>query len=277
MYDGSAMTENTIKLRFHGGGEFAFPEGGVRCLERLPFELFLTAVHGELRLTVNEKTVQCPKGGTLLVPCDTICTLEADKACTVIWVAADYRIYTNLRIFSLFELPTCFDKEEAGALCRSIYSTVLDSEFTNSRLENALSINAMLYQLALLVLRCGVPRSDGVILMERFRPLAPVLAAIEERLSHDLRVEELAALADLSEDALYRLFKSTVGESPKEYLLSERMRKACLLLAGSTFSVAEISHCVGYDNPFYFSTLFRKKCGLSPTEYRKKTAGILTI
>jgi len=277
MYGGSVMPENAMALRFYGGGEFVFLQEGGRHLERLPFELFLTALCGEFRFVADEKTVVCPEGETLLVPYDTACTLETDGACTVIWIAVDYRIYTNLRIFSLFDLPVRLNGGEAGALCRLIRDTVLDSEFTNSRLENALSVNAALYQLSHLVLACGVPRSEGVVLMERFCPIAPVLAAIEECLSHDLRMEELAGLIDLSEDALYRLFKITVGKSPKEYLLSERMRQACLLLVGSTLSVAEISRRVGYDNPFYFSTLFRQKRGLSPTDYRKKTAGILTI
>ena len=81
----------------------------------------------------------------------------------------------------------------------------------------------------------------------------------------------------MSEDGFYRLFKSTIGEAPGEYIISERLRAARLLLTESALSVGEISRRCGYESPFYFSSLFRSKCGCPPSVYRESTAALFSF
>ena len=88
-------------------------------------------------------------------------------------------------------------------------------------------------------------------------------------------MKELSDLMGLSEDSFYRFFKKTVGAAPKEYLISERLRKAKFYLFTTDLSVAEISKLCGYENSSYFSTLFHEKFGLSPSAYREKTATLI--
>ena len=225
----------------------------------------------------RQKETVCETGAVMLVPYDAAYRVLAEKGSEVIFVAADYRVFTNLRIFSLFALPQRLEDPDGSiaALCASVHQTFLNSEFTNSRLENALFVNTSLYQLASAVLRRSYPKSDGGMVMARFAKLSPVLLHIGEHLDTVCPMKELAEIMNLSEDSFYRFFKKTVGAAPKEYLISERLRKARLYLLNTERSVADISRLCGYDNSSYFSTLFHEKYGLSPSAYREKTAMLI--
>ena len=54
-----------------------------------------------------------------------------------------------------------------------------------------------------------------------------------------------------------------------QYILSKRIYNAEILLQNPSYNVTEVSRIVGYDNPLYFSRIFKKTKGLSPSEYRK--------
>jgi AraC-like DNA-binding protein len=74
-------------------------------------------------------------------------------------------------------------------------------------------------------------------------------------------------------DYLRKLFKKELGMSPLEYLTTQRMKNAERLLSTvwtSGYSVAEIARMCGFDNALYFSRVFRKSFGCSPTQFLKK-------
>ena len=66
-----------------------------------------------------------------------------------------------------------------------------------------------------------------------------------------------------------RSFRSEAGTSPMQYILEIRIRNAQILLETTDYSIADIAGVIGYDNPMYFSRLFRKAKGMSPAKYRK--------
>ncbi len=279
MYDGYSMIENKLELHFFGSASHTFGENSVLDGERLPFELFLCASAGSLTLRIEKKVVVLEEGEVALVPYDTEFRVSAEKGSKAVWVAADYRLFTNLRVFSIFDLPCKLEdkKLNVSSICHSLCDLVLDNEFTNYRLENALEINLLLYQLALIVVRRSYPKKESNMVMSRFERLAPVLSHIGEKLDKICPIGELSEIMEMSEDVFYRYFKSTIGQAPKEYLISERLRKARILLASSRVSVTDISKQCGYENPFYFSTLFHGKYGLSPSAYREKTAALMAV
>lgn len=61
--------------------------------------------------------------------------------------------------------------------------------------------------------------------------------------------------------------------TPAQYIQSLRMTNAQYLLEQSANNVSEIANIVGYDNPLYFSRLFKKHFGVSPAQYRKQLTG----
>ena len=68
------------------------------------------------------------------------------------------------------------------------------------------------------------------------------------------------------------LFHQRTGFSPLEYLTRLRLNHASQLMAETALSIAEIARAVGYEDPLYFSRLFRRKMGVSPTEFRQSKA-----
>ncbi len=280
MYDdGYSLIENKLELRFFGSGTHAFSEDTVLDGERLPFEVFLCACVGSVTLSMKKTELTLEQGETALIPYDTEFRITAACGAEILWVGGDLRVFTNLRVFSIYELPQKLVSKELDvpAVCKEIYRLVRDSEFTNFRMENAMEIKLYLYQLALAVIRRSSPKKESNKVMSRFERLAPVLWHIGENLDKNCPISELSGIMELSEDSFYRYFKSTIGSAPKEYLISERLRRARILLASSQTSVTDISKRCGYDNPFYFSTLFHGKYGMSPTAYREKTKALFDV
>ena len=82
-------------------------------------------------------------------------------------------------------------------------------------------------------------------------------------------LDVVATHANISPCYFSVLFKKEVGSTFIEYLTNLRINKAKDLLAQGNLRNYEISYHVGYDNPTYFSTLFKRYTGMSPTAYQK--------
>ncbi|MCW9130941.1 bifunctional transcriptional activator/DNA repair enzyme AdaA [Bacillus paramycoides] len=93
---------------------------------------------------------------------------------------------------------------------------------------------------------------------------------IQKHYCDALTLDLLAEMCHGSPYHLQRTFKKIVGISPIEYIQQFRITKATEYLSHTNQSIIEISTAVGIENPEYFATLFKKKTGFTPTEYRKK-------
>jgi len=72
---------------------------------------------------------------------------------------------------------------------------------------------------------------------------------------------------------LSMIFSQQTGQTFIKYLTDYRMNKAKELLRGTSMRSSEISLEVGYKDPHYFSYLFKKTQGMTPTQYRGKRSG----
>ena len=100
--------------------------------------------------------------------------------------------------------------------------------------------------------------------------VAKTISYIEENYMHRLTLASISANVNLSSSYLCRVFKSEVGTSITSYLNNLRIRKAATLIKEQDLSLKEISAMVGIDDQLYFSRLFKKCMGISPSEYGKK-------
>lgn len=94
---------------------------------------------------------------------------------------------------------------------------------------------------------------------------------LSESLSTEISIEELAERVFLSPSRLSHLFRSHVGVSIVRWREDQRVIRAKLLLQTTPMPIAVVGQQVGYDDQLYFSRVFRKRVGLSPSEYRKTT------
>jgi AraC-like DNA-binding protein len=80
---------------------------------------------------------------------------------------------------------------------------------------------------------------------------------------------EIARDHGLSYSTFQRNWRRFYSETPGEYQLNARISKSCRLLAESPRRILEIAEVTGFDDPAYFSRLFHKRIGMSPSQYRR--------
>jgi len=96
------------------------------------------------------------------------------------------------------------------------------------------------------------------------------LQYIHENYAIQLSVSKIAEEFGVERRRFAYLFEQHTGMNPSAYLTEYRLRRAKDLLQYDDATVAEIAECVGYADCFYFSRVFKKCTGVSPTAYRKK-------
>ncbi|WP_010270568.1 response regulator transcription factor [Paenibacillus senegalensis] len=93
---------------------------------------------------------------------------------------------------------------------------------------------------------------------------------LEEHYAEEISLQEVASLLHMSEGHFCRLFKKQTGRNFLEHLTQFRIDKAKPLLADLRLKMYEVAEKVGYRDSRYFSQIFRKVTGETPTDYRKK-------
>lgn len=91
---------------------------------------------------------------------------------------------------------------------------------------------------------------------------------VEQNLQRRVSVPEVAEHCCVSPCHLTHVFKASLGVSPIRYIQRMRVDRAKRLLADESLCVYEVAHKIGFDDPFYFSRMFKKVSGLSPEEFR---------
>ena len=92
---------------------------------------------------------------------------------------------------------------------------------------------------------------------------------INNNFDNELNLDLLSHIRFTSKFHLLRLFKRYYGQTPMQYLIDRRLDKSKeLLLKGQ--SVTETCFDIGFESPSSFSTLFKSKFGLTPTEFQKR-------
>lgn len=114
---------------------------------------------------------------------------------------------------------------------------------------------------------------------DRFVPPQNALAlkAIEylnNRVLTNISVKELAEHCCVTPSHLTHVFKDSMGVAPIKYHQQLRMDRAKHFLADSSFCIYQVAHEVGFEDQFYFSRLFKKIIGLSPTQYRSQIKSV---
>lgn len=87
----------------------------------------------------------------------------------------------------------------------------------------------------------------------------------------DLSLTEVASQVNLNSSYLSTLFSQETGQTFKEYLTGVRIDQAKQLLRTTSLKSVEIAERVGYNDPHYFSTVFKKSTGLSPRNFRLRS------
>lgn len=199
-------------------------------------------------------------------------------------------VLTDVMMEGMDGLELC-RKIRAGATTASIPVVILTARVTDAQRNEGILAGADAYitkpfneehlhnQIAMLISRYrslrekytgSEPVSDTVQkvkssdekMLERVRKLV-----IDELANPELSVEYIAEKIGVSRSHLHRRLKAVANLNPSEYIKSERMRHAALLLTTKNMAVSEVAYATGFSSLSHFSTCFREHFGMSPSRY----------
>lgn len=95
------------------------------------------------------------------------------------------------------------------------------------------------------------------------------ISFMKTNLEETLTIDKLANQACFSVSRYSELFKQKTGYSPIQYFIRLKIQKACEYLYFTNLNIKEICKKVGFEDPYYFSRMFKKQIGISPMQYKK--------
>lgn len=128
-------------------------------------------------------------------------------------------------------------------------------------------VNGLLLQLLDLLMQSG---ENAIKSKQDHDAITPALLYISEHYREQIDLEQCAALTHLSPGRFAHLFTESMNVSPYKFILSLRIDEAKELLLYSSMSINEISEQIGFADSSYFSRIFRKYTGCSPSDWRKR-------
>ncbi len=167
------------------------------------------------------------------------------------------RNYTHDLILSpaLFRLRRNYKSHENGWLVEQLHSVV----------ERLLKVHRSTWAEA--------ERLDSVRMATReelYRRVSRARDYVSAMFAEPVPLQELSRVACLSPNHLLRTFRKVFGGTPHQFLTERRLEEAKRLLAGTELTVTEICLTTGFESLGSFSSLFRKRFGVAPSQYRQE-------
>ncbi len=103
--------------------------------------------------------------------------------------------------------------------------------------------------------------------------IAKSIRFMKQHLHKTLSTQELAGQANYSVSRYSELFRLKTGYAPIQYFIQMKIQKSCQYLYFSKMNIKEICKEIGFDDPYYFSRMFKKQMGMPPLQYRKMQKG----
>lgn len=177
--------------------------------------------------------------------------------------------------FSGTGIPDIFEKCAIGG--GAVYTVHDKSMFEAKFLEllgeynliskNPCAENGIFMQLMALINRRTDDSASGAALTLRINN---VITYINQNYREDINIDKYAKMCFIGRSRFMHVFKSLTGSSVHHYQTALRMKNARELLKYSSLNVSQTAYEVGYDDPLYFSRLFKKFYGISPNQLKKE-------
>lgn len=100
------------------------------------------------------------------------------------------------------------------------------------------------------------------------RHITSIIRYMYKHVREDLTLEDLSREFDLSKSYINVVFKKYARRAPIDFFIGLKMQEACKLLRSTGMYIKEVSIELGYDDPYYFSRIFKKFVGVSPKHYK---------
>jgi AraC-like DNA-binding protein len=188
------------------------------------------------------------------------------------WVHVRFALFHTLDLVSLLTLPPKLNGVTAKPFSE-IIAELRDVQAGKNRLVS-LALSARKAELGFRVLGLLAQRSPvnptGLALLQQAERLAPVLSFINSHLAEPLTSHDLARAAHLSRSRFFDFFQKHMGCSPMDYVKEVRLSEARNRLLAGDAKLSVVSEATGFASAFHFSRVFKRRFGMSPTDFRKR-------
>lgn len=255
------MQIRSIDIKNIMGGCLKHDCENINHIKSLPCLSIVQSVHGYYDIGLGKKApCSTEEGGAFVAPAGIMQSITHHNGSggymEAQWVFMNITINDAFDYQDVFELPTLLPSVYREKLFELISVIITDSSICQKY--------AAAYQLADILIAASTAKStvfdNTTALLKRY---------IDEHYNEPITKEALANVAFCSVPGLYRIFQKSFHLSPRNYINKLRLEKASVLLEISTRSVTDISQAVGFDDPVYFSKLFKQSYKLSPQKYRE--------
>ncbi len=231
------------------------------------YYIFHYVLEGEGHLQLEDKLFSVAAGQTFYIPPGVRVSYWASDSKAgwkYYWVnfsGEQAKILLENTAFSV-DNPVCRTEESPIGLYRSITECPFDTA-------GRCLADSLVMQLISFYIR-SFPSENT---LRREHSIRPLFSFIRNNLYRpELNVDYIANALNISRVTLYRKFLEETGRSPSQYIKSRRLIRAAQMLTSTDLSVSQIAYSVGYNDPLYFSKLFREQYHQSPTAFRKSAA-----
>lgn len=132
------------------------------------------------------------------------------------------------------------------------------------------TVSALGWWLSMVLVDLPLAPLPGVLVHS---PISDAVRFMSEHLDEALTLARIASVAKLSPSRFSAVFRRETGSAPMAHFQRLRIQKACALLERSNLGVSGVARAVGFEDPLYFSRVFRKATGLAPREWRRNPRG----
>ena len=224
---------------------------------------FLYIVRGEMDVLLGDITVHATAGSVIVFPPDKrykYSYVSSGEELDYLWVhfTGSYaeQLLSECGLYPLPYFSTTSDNRAIPEKFKKLFE-IFERGGARQRVELAVTLEQILLAAAKATAEKSPPP-----------PLEKSIRFIHLSYNSKISVPELAAMENLSNSRYIALFHKQMGMSPSAYIIDLRMNAACELLQSTDISVKQIGLLVGYEDPHFFSKLFKKHIGVSPKEYK---------
>jgi len=251
----------------------AAPHHYVERREGVEQAILIYCLTGGGSVQLAETTFPMKKGHVVIIPPNVphIYSADANDPWSIFWIHFDgQELACALESLGIDTCKPVLYVPDASMMCEAFEDVLacLNYHYSDA------GLLAMTSELTHLLSKIKLHHSN--LYQDRQAVEGRVLGTIDfmqRHLDMTLSLEDLATYAGQSESNYGKLFKYRTGQSPMACFIQLKIRKACELLDQSNQSVLSIAKQLGYDDPYYFSRLFKKIQGCSPSHYRASIKG----
>ena len=251
-----------------------------------PFARIYLVKEGNAKLHLKDKVQELTPGHLYMIPPYTLHSYECDGYYSLYYIHIYESDHSIQRIMEDYNYPTEVEALETDELLIERLMTINPErqlkEYDPSVYDNfhMLTENIRRNQIQQ---PADIFETQGIImqLFSRFLRnvsifhditddrILRILHYIRKNIDKEINIQELAEMCCLTKDHFIRLFKKEMNNTPLNYINQKKIEKAQLLLLTEDMHIKDIAYSLAFYNITYFSRIFKKFAGCSPTEYRE--------